>query len=355
MKKTLRTLVLVVWVALLAPLGAHAGLQTLSSLYVFGDSLSDGGNFNGPGGPGAFPPSPYVGGHYTNGLTAVEHLWQAYHPGDASFAPSNFGGTNYALGGATTGSFNYNAINPNVPTSLQPWFAAQGGVANQVAQFSGACDACFNPAESLFVAWAFPNDVFANAALGAAGLPPATLIGDAVSNIGNAILALAGEGAQHFLVPNMPDLGATPGFLGNTSLTGLTVAFNAALATALTALDQSLSAEIIQFDTFSALQQILQNPGVYGFDNVTDACVENLSNGQCDPARWVYWDGVHPTTATHALLGAELAAAVVPEPASLWLLAAAALCWLVLGGARRAARPGSVAIGAAQVGNRLAA
>lgn len=326
MKKTLRSLLLVVWVALLAPLGAQASLQTLSSLYVFGDSLSDGGNYNGPGGPGTFPPSPYVGGRYTNGLTAVEYLWQAYHPGDTSFTPSNFGGTNYALGGATTGGFNYNAINPNVPTALQPWFAAQGGMANQVAQFSGACNACFNPADSLFVAWAFPNDVFANAALGVAGLPPEALIGNAVTNIGNAILALAAEGAQHFLVPNIPDLGALPGSLGNTGLTDLTVAFNSALATALTTLDQSLGAEIIQFDTFSALRQILQNPGVYGFDNTTDPCVENLNNGLCDPARWVYWDGTHPSTATHALLGAQLAAAV-PEPASLWLALTAMAVW----------------------------
>lgn len=354
MKKTLRCLLLAACVALAAPLGAHASLRTLGNLFVFGDSLSDGGNYNGPGGPGSFPPSPYVGARYTNGLTAVEHLWQAYHPGDGSFTPSNFGGTNYALGGATTGSFNYNSINPNVPPELHPWFAAQGGVANQVAQFSSTCSACFNPADALFVAWAFPNDVFANAALGPGGLPPEALIGNAVHNISNAILALAAEGAQHFLIPNMPDLGAAPEFLGDASLTGLTVAFNSALATALTALDQSLDADITQFDTFSALQQILQNPGVYGFDNVTDPCVENLDNGRCNPATWVYWDGVHPTTATHALLGARFAFAV-PEPASLWLFGVAALCWLALRGAWRAARPGSVAIGAAQVGNRLAA
>lgn len=337
MKKTMRSLLLLAGVTLLAPLNAPAGLQTLSSLYVFGDSLSDGGNYHGPGGPGTFPPSPYVGGRSTNGLTAVEYLWQAHHPGDARFTPSNFGGTNYALGGATTGSFNYNAINPNVPTDSQPWFAAQGGMANQVAQFSGTCNACFNPADSLFVAWAFPNDVFANTALGVAGLAPDALIGNAVHNIGSAILALATEGAQHFLVPNIPDLGATPEFLGNTGLTELTVAFNSALATALTALDQSLGAEIIQFDTFSALHQIQQNPGVYGFDNVTDPCVENLNNGQCNPASWVYWDGVHPTTTTHALLGAQLAAAV-PEPASLWLLVSAALGWFAVGGALRRGR-----------------
>jgi hypothetical protein len=29
---------------------------------------------------------------------ALEHLWPACNTGDASFSPSNFGGTNYALG-----------------------------------------------------------------------------------------------------------------------------------------------------------------------------------------------------------------------------------------------------------------
>ena len=96
----------------------------------------------------------------------MEYLWQAYNPGNTSFQPSNFGGTNYALGGATTGSFNFNSINPNVPLALQPWFGAQGGVANQVAQFAGGCSGCFNPADSLFVVWAFPNDLLANAANG---------------------------------------------------------------------------------------------------------------------------------------------------------------------------------------------
>lgn len=329
MKHALRSALLAACLVWLALPSAHAGLQTLGSLFVFGDSLSDGGNYNGPGGPGTYPPSPpYANSRYTNGPTAVEYLWQAYHPGDTSFTPSNFGGTNYALGGATTGSFNYNAINPNVPTALQPWFADQGGMANQVAQFSAGCSACFTPAESLFVTWAFPNDVIANVALGAAGLPAASLIGTAVDNIGNAILALAAQGAQHFLVPNIPDLGATPGYLGNADLTGLTVAFNTALAAALTALDQSLGAEIMQFDTFSTLNAIMDNPGAYGFDDVSTACVANLANGLCDPNTWMFWDEVHPTTAVHALLGAQFAAAV-PEPASHGL-ALVALLWLVV-------------------------
>lgn len=329
MKNALRSLLLVVCTALLVQHSAHAGLQTLSDLFVFGDSLSDGGNYNGPGGPGTYPPSPpYANSRYTNGPTAVEYLWQAYRPGDPSFLPSNFGGTNYALGGATTGTFNYHAINPNVPAALQPWFAEQGGMATQVRQFSDDCNQCFNPAEALFVTWAFPNDVAANAALGAAGVPAAALIGTAVDNIRAAILALVEEGAQHFLVPNIPDLGATPGTLGNASLTELTLAFNTALAATLTALDQSLGIEITQFNTFGTFNAIMDNPAAFGFTNVTDACVENLANGLCDPSTWLFWDDVHPTTAVHALLGAQFAAAV-PEPASHGL-ALLALLWLAL-------------------------
>ena len=309
---------------LLTPMAANASLQTLSNLFVFGDSLADGGNYNGPSGPGTFPPPPYADSRYSNGPTAVEYLWQAYNPGNTSFKPSNFGGTNYALGGATTGSFNFNSINPNVPPSLQPWFASQGGVSNQVAQFSGGCTGCFNPADSLFVVWAFPNDVFSNALF---ALPPAQLIGDGVSNIVSAVQALALKGAQHFLIPNMPDLGATPDFRGTAnaaSLSLLTQGFNLALAGALSALDQALSAEISLFDLYGSLNRVIQDPGHYGFTNVTDKCVANLLNGLCNPDTWLFWDGVHPTTAGHALFGAQFAAAV-PEPASLWLLAIALL------------------------------
>lgn len=320
MKLSIRRLLLAAALTLLAPMAAHASLQTLSNLFVFGDSLSDGGNYNGPGGPGAFPPPPYAAARYSNGPAAVEYLWQAYNPGNTSFGPSNFGGTNYALGGATSGAFNFNFINPNVPPALQPWFASQGGISSQVAQFAGGCNGCFNPADSLFVVWAFPNDVFANALF---NLTPANLISTGVSNILGAIQALAGEGAQHFLIPNMADLGKVPDFRNTAnaaSLTGLTGAFNSALAGALSALDQAMNnVEITQFDVFAAVNDVINNPAQFGFTNVTDRCVANLLNGLCDPNTWLFWDGVHPTTAGHALLGAQFAAAV-PEPASLWLI-----------------------------------
>lgn len=315
----LRRLLLTAAFTLLAPLSAHAGLQALNQLFVFGDSLSDGGNYAGAGLPGAYPPPPYNATRYSNGPTAVEYLWQAYHPGDNSFKPSNSGGTNYALGGATTGTGNFNAINPSTPAALQGWFGAQGGVTTQVNAFADSCTNCFVPDESLFVVWAFPNDVFSNAVF---QLTPTQLITAGVTNITNAIQQLVGEGATNFLIPNMPDLGNTPGFLGNTSLTNLTVAFNAALSGALTALDQAMNqVEITQFDTFATVSDVIAHPKKYGMTNVTEQCVQHLQDGKCDPNTWLFWDGVHPTTAGHAILGAQFAAAIdVPEPGSLWLM-----------------------------------
>ncbi|OQW88851.1 MAG: hypothetical protein BWK72_07900 [Rhodoferax ferrireducens] len=329
MKLKLRNFLLAATLALLAPLAAHAGLQSMSSLYVFGDSLSDGGNYAGPGGIGAFPPYPYAGARYSNGQTAVENLWRAFNPLDNSFMPSNYGGTNYALGGATTGTTNFNSVNPSVPTTLQPWFDGQGGVSNQVAQFASGCSGCItDPATSLFVIWAFANDVFYNAALASVNptlaLSVPTLIGNGVTNIANAITTLAAEGAQHFLIPNLPDLGITPAFLGTgqaDDLSTLTAAYNGALASALNALGQAMSSiEIIQFDVFGLVNDAVANPAQYGFTNVTEQCVVNLTNGRCsNPDNWLFWDGVHPTAAGHALLGERFAAAV-PEPATWWLL-----------------------------------
>lgn len=332
MKLKFRNYLLATSLALLAPLAAHASLQSLSSLYVFGDSLSDGGNYAGPTIPNVietFPPSPYLGARYSNGPTAVENLWQAYNPGDASFKPSNYGGTNYALGGATTGTINFNSVNPGVPTAeMKTWFGNQGGVTSQVAQFAGICDNCItDPATSLFVVWAFANDVFYNAALGSVNplyaLDIPTLIGNGVTNITNAIQTLAAEGAQHFLIPNLPDLGITPNFLGTGlagDMTALSVAYNYALAGALNGLGAAMSSiEIVQFDVFGLFGDVVANPAQYGFSNVTQQCVQNLANGLCDPDTWLFWDSVHPTAAGHALLGARFAAAV-PEPATWWLM-----------------------------------
>ena len=340
MKKLLAGMALIVSASL--PVAANASLQELTNLYVFGDSLSDGGNSGlvsqqFTGGAFTYPPPPYYNGQYSNGPVAVEYLWQAYNPGSTSFTPSLAGGTNYAIGGATSGLANYNSVNPSAPGFVQPAYDNLGN--NWQLQTFTAQHPVFDPATSLFVVWLFPNDLFNYAQTGqlpgtATGSPGGAgtveqLIANGVGNILTTVQYLASLGAQHFLVPNMPDLGNTPGYVGTpgaAEMTALSMAFDLYLGQKLTVLDAALTlAEIVQFDTFGVLNRILANPGAYGFEFTDKACVDNLASGLCNPGnwdKWVFWDSVHPTTSAHAVLGREFAASV-PEPGTIFLLAIA--------------------------------
>jgi phospholipase/lecithinase/hemolysin len=309
---------------------ANASLQSLSDMFVFGDSLSDGGNAGLITG-GAYPPPPYYNNQFSNGPVAVQYLWQSYN-GNTPFMPSLAGGSNYAVGGATTGTL---GITPS-PT---PEF----GNAWQLQQFKQNTPA-FDPATSLFVVWLFPNDVFrANSegvlpgtAWGVPGGPlpnpggltnlnnVSALITNGVTNIAYTVGELAKKGAQHFLVPNMPDLGKTPDMLGTPAAAGLSLlsqVFNFYLAQAMSQLDAALtSAEIVQFDTMGAFNEVIGNPGAYGIRNVTQQCIQNYAACAADNFQWLFWDSVHPTTYAHRFLAAEFRAAI-PEPESILLLA----------------------------------
>jgi phospholipase/lecithinase/hemolysin len=294
-------------VVLLAPAVASAG--PITSLYVFGDSLSDQGNgFLLTG--GTFPPAPYVQ-RASNGPVAVERL--AADLGIA-LAPAAAGGTNYAVLGATTGTDNISAFVYGQPT------LAGTGVGTQVLQFL-ATGPVIDPAGSLFFVWAGAQDLFVS--------PTAQTAANAIGNLGQAIGALYADGARQFLVPNLPDLSQTPSGLALTpleraQLQALSVGFNAGLAGLLDGLSILPGIDITQFDTFSLFSAVSANPGAYGFANASTTCLTgNIVVGAAavcsNPGSFVFWDSVHPTTAAHQLLGDALATAV-PEPATLTLV-----------------------------------
>jgi len=328
----------------LAPGAANAALSQLTGLFVFGDSLSDGGNSglvsqDATGGAVVFPPFPYYNGQYSNGPVAVEYLWKSFNPGSNAFKPSLSGGTNYAIGGATTGLESFNSVNDSVPDALKPAYVQKSNVW-QLQTFASQSPT-FDPATSLFVVWLFPNDVLYEDKTGMLpGTVPgstggANVVSNGIANIATTIHTLASAGARHFLVPNMPDLGESPEFLGKPEapfLTGLTASFNANLTQTLSILDGALtSAEIVQFDTARLFRQVVADPAAFGFEVADQQCVQNLLNGQCDPSKWVFWDGVHPTTRTHEVLAQQFRAAVVPEPQTyaLIVLGLAVVAWRV--------------------------
>lgn len=262
-----------------------------SKIVSFGDSLSDTGNVLAAT-AGAHPNEPaYFPGRFSNGPVWVE------------FLADNIGADleNYAWGGATTAGYS-----GGIP-----------GLDIQVASFLGSGPSFGN--DTLFTVWAGPNDFFQGAT---APVP-------SVDNIIMAVQALEDAGAKHILVPNMPDLGITPGALslslaeqaGLSTLTGL---FNSYLHDELTALmGGGFGAALYEMDVQSILQSIIASST---FDNNTQAAYPALGlTAWAAAGDYLFWDDVHPTTAAHKLV-ADYAALAVPEnasvpvPGAVWLL-----------------------------------
>jgi len=307
---------LIMFLGALAWVVAGSARADYLNIYAFGDSLSDAGNAYTLTG-GLVPPSPPYDQRFSNGPVAVERL--ASDLGIAGFRASLSlppGGTDYAVAGADTGTGNYSTL--SLPFPLDTLFA-NTGMETQVGSFVGAPPG-FNPATSLFFLWGGPNDIFTaldtNSNLN-------TAVSDAITNLSNEILALAGIGAEHFLIPNLPDLGVTP--FGLTSgdsagLTALSAGFNTGLASALTGLRSSLALDIREFDVFGFMHDVIGDPSAFGLTDVRDPCFNESTLELCaNPDQYLFWDRVHPTTTADAVLAARFAR-TVPEPATIALL-----------------------------------
>lgn len=83
------------------------------------------------------------------------------------------------------------------------------------------------------------------------------------------------------------------------------------------------------------MNDVVANPGAYGFSEVSAACFDGAS--VCaEPDSYLFWDRLHPTTAAHRLLAERLAVAVIPEPPIFLLLGIPLLVCLPLARQRAA-------------------
>ena len=149
------------------------------------------------------------------------------------------------------------------------------------------------------------------------------LIENGIANIRGSIEELAVDGARHFLIPNIPNLGDTPFFSGlpiqSSLLNGISRQFNADLEIALNDLQADYpDIEIIPFQTDDLFEEMITDPKAFGLENANTAC---LMDPTCNPDEWLFWDGNHPTTAGHQVLGRAFFNAVhTPVPGPLPLL-----------------------------------
>ncbi|MBE9052325.1 SGNH/GDSL hydrolase family protein [Nostocales cyanobacterium LEGE 11386] len=314
-----------IFLSIMLPLKAVAA--SFSNFYIFGDSLSDTGNvFNftqslGNPVPIIPPNPPYFNGRFSNNKIWVDYVGDALNlqpiPSIALGIPP-FNSTilnqsiNFAVGGASSGVGN--AVVPNAPLP---------GVLEQVGLFTQPFLATNQQTDpnALYAVWGGGNDYV----FGTNPDPSQT-----VQNLLNAISLLSTSGAKNIMVFNLPDLGRTPFALANgqsQNLTDLTIGHNSRLAANLNIFSNNPEINLIYVDVFSLFNRVLDNPGAFGFTNVTTPCVVgdfvNIisvcdNNQQND---FLFFDGVHPTTYAHRLVaGAALAA--IPEPsAALGMLA----------------------------------
>ena len=299
-------------VALVLGSSTYASAQpAINSVVVFGDSLSDPGNGFVFTKASATPPDysvnqllipslPYArGGHHlTNGETWIEQLGRSLGL-SRSVRPAFQGSNPFAMNFAVaTARARDDGENPSLSLLVETFLQKTGGVA---------------PADALYVIQIGGNDL-RDAIEAALNLQnPLPILQEAAAAIAANISVLHAAGAQQFLVWNVPNAGLTPA----VSIIGTQVPGAALAATALTEAFNGFIAgsiaitgvPVVGFDVFGLLTTIAGSPSQFGLTNTTSACITpNVPPFSCTtPDQYLFWDGIHPTTAAHGIIAQAVA------------------------------------------------
>ncbi|WP_130617028.1 autotransporter outer membrane beta-barrel domain-containing protein [Dyella amyloliquefaciens] len=362
--------------ALLFSSSAMAASSQFSNVIAFGDSLSDAGNISLALDPSIQPTLKFT----TNpGTVTVQNVASYY---GYNLTASQAGGSDFAWGGAgvLTNSPGTPSAVPTISTQVNYYLATSKvdskalysiwGGANDIFYAAtsvgagAAAQTLLQQPEAVQIGFLVSNKVI-SAAQAAVMTPQqisATVIqavqaGAQVSGFMTADQAqaataaaaqqevkligqLQAAGVKNILVFNLPNIGLTPSALEQgasaaSSLTGLSLVFNGQLNAGIA----SLGKGIVPIDTYSLLNEVIANPSLYGFTNVTnEACGVGSSSVQCGPQgsglpftyaagtnqTYLFADGVHPTTAADVMLG-QYVVSILSAPGYASLLAEAPL------------------------------
>lgn len=301
-------------VALLVNIIPSLFAASYDQMVVFGDSLSDNGNFSTLLGPGTLASLNYDARRITDGPqttpstsitgVTVEHLNQLL--GLPSLDPALLGGNNYAWARATT---QFNA--PDFIHGITPGTGAQ--VLSYLSTHPQASP------DSLYVMWAGANDLL-NATT------PAEIQAAeqaAITNLNLQISGLLNAGAKTILWFNLPDLSLTP--LGVAAGAALSQQYHLASLQFRDDWARSLDfykiahpeANVLGVDTYAFLVSLVSQPSAYGFTNVTTPAQGQIG---VNPDDYLFWDSLHPTTKADLALASfayqQLQVAAVPEASS---------------------------------------
>ncbi len=292
---------------------ALAGAFT--DLYVFGDSLSDSGQL----GFRATNPVNSLDPIASTAMVWPQYLSQSLGLGE--LLPSN------PLVGPAGNNYAFVTYRSNqVLTSITTGYLIQNTRAEPHA---------------LYVVWGGGNDLRdIRDARAARGGGQATLIKDsqtAADNIVSGVISLSRAGAQVILAPNLPDIGDIPesNFLGYDYISAGNEATQFFKDRLLSRLNTS-GANVIQADVQTFFREIFSNPALYGFSNENHTIVafdgkaftgipategiNGANTASPDPSKYVFFDGIHPTTFTADIL-AQYYQSILEAPGQISILA----------------------------------
>ena len=293
-------------------------MSQYSSIYAFGDSLSDAGNDSiATGLIGIDLPvsPPYYNENYglfglltasvfSNGPIWVQDL--AQNLGLSNVAPSLYGGNDFAYGGAEA------TVNSSTLSGLSQ---ATTSLTSQLAQFAAGGG---GPSSALYTVSIGTNDVVS--ILGETGVDLTKMMGqvaDAVSSEVAFISSLIDGGAKSLLALDTPDVGKLPVITeegdpaAEATATKLSNLYDIELNTALEGLAKSSGVTINILPLFSLLDEAVASPSSFGLTNATDpAWTGNLTSSSsgtvaASPNTYLFWDSYHPTATGQSLIAAD--------------------------------------------------
>lgn len=270
----------------------------LHKIVVFGDSLSDNGNLYEymkhqlPVSP------PYHKGRFSNGPVWIELLAAEYFPADFKNKTLQVHLHDYAYGGASV-------EDEEGPFTLKGQIDSYFLVNKDKAE-----------ADNLYVIWIGSNNYLA--------LADNMQTEPVINGINTQLQRLVDQGAKHFLIVNLPDLGKIPlatAFDASSLLSNISNKHNYELASSIDMFQKNNPSTKWTFlDVNDIFKDMVE--GKYQFINITEACSTNDDDGDwevkspsvlkmvanitrapqknCD--EYLFFDEVHPTGPAHKIM-----------------------------------------------------
>ena len=134
----------------------------------------------------------------------------------------------------------------------------------------------------------------------------------AAASLKSIVADLVKVGAQHVMLPNLPDAGIAPvlGPDAKDAARELSAHFNQSVDAELRDLAPNGKGRFYRLVVWSMVEGARKDPAGAGFTDVDHPC---QAESDCDG--YLFWDQVHPTTEAHSRLAeAAFKAIIPPEP-----------------------------------------